>query len=268
VRQGSLAEAGGHIRDARYPEHSGSHVICDDHFGHRRHAGRVGAESPEHLHLGRRLIGWPRKSGVHALGQRYSDCCCGAVGELAQRWGVGVRHVREARPELVVVVTAQRVLGEQIQVVADQHQRAWREAVADAAGRVGHDQRLCAESNQRARREGRVSKIVALVEMHAPLHGRALHALERTEHQLAGVALDARHRKVRNVAVVDGDGVLEAVGERAESAAQDQTDRRCAFGGTLADASDGGVDVLDQGVAHRMTSSISGWGSGRSSPMV
>src|SRR5262249_10322086 len=65
---------------------------------------------------------------------------------------------------------------------------------------------------------------VALVVVDATLHDRDRLARELPEVELAGVALDGRHREVRDVAVRDHRLDLEALRELAEPGAEDDAD--------------------------------------------
>ena len=59
--------------------------------------------------------------------------------DLAIFLGVGVRHVGEADAEAVVIGADQRIRALQVDVVADQHERALRVTEIDASGGIGED---------------------------------------------------------------------------------------------------------------------------------
>ncbi len=117
-----------------------------------------------------------------------------------------------------------------------------RVARVDAAGRVGHDQFLHAESSQHAHGEGDLVHAVSFVGVHATLHDGDGDAAEIAEDELAGVSGDGGLREAGDLGVGDRDRVLHLRGEAAQSRTQDDADAR--HGGVvLADVVCGGLGV-------------------------
>ena len=111
------------------------------HLGHGRHPDEIAAEHADHPDLRRRLERRPEPGRVDALGQRLAEPRRGLVRERAQRRVVGGAHVREARPERVVVRPDERRCPLQVEVIRDEHEVARREVLADAAARIRDDER-------------------------------------------------------------------------------------------------------------------------------
>ena len=199
-------DAGGVVGDARDADHARAHVPGDDDLGHRRHAGRVGAERLQHL----APRPASRRSGRASRRTRPPRARCprGAatsLDERAQLGRVGVRHVGEPRAEALVVGAAQRVVAEHVDVIADQHQRARRSSVGlSPPAALVDDQDLGAERDQHARGERDGRRAVALVHVDAALHRDAAGAAARLPSTSRPLWPTTCERgKPRDVAVVD-----------------------------------------------------------------
>lgn len=107
------------------------------------------------------------------------------------------------------VLAAQRVLGEEIDVVGDDHQVAYAEVGVHAAGGVAHEERLDAQLVHHAYGERHLLHRVSLVVVEAPLHGHDVLAAELAEDELAGVALHGRYGEVGYVLVGELVGVSD-----------------------------------------------------------
>ena len=95
------------------------------------------------------------------------------------------------------------------------------EAIVHAAGGVGNEQRLAAQQAQHPHGVGHFLVGVALVVVHPALHhGHGL-AVQHAAHQAALVAGGGGRLKVGDVVIVDGDGVLHLVAQKAQAGAQD-----------------------------------------------
>ena len=112
------------------------------------------------------------------------------VGKPDETRVVGMGHRRKASAELVVVVAAQRVFGEQVDVVGDDHKVADFEFFVHAARGIADEKYLYAEGLENAHGEGNGLHIVTFVVVEAALHcDNALFA-ESSEYEIAFVALD------------------------------------------------------------------------------
>jgi hypothetical protein len=92
-----------HVGDARDAGDLDAHVPRHDRLGHGGHPDRVGAHDAEGADLGRRLVARPRDRDVDAFLQMRIVAAAALARTLAQARRVGHRHVREARPEALVV---------------------------------------------------------------------------------------------------------------------------------------------------------------------
>ena len=82
---------------------------------------------------------------------------------------VGVGHVEEARPKLLVVGPDQRILAGQVEVVGDQHQVTRDHARRHAACGVAQKHRVTPQRCQQAHAKTHRVEVMALVGMNAPL---------------------------------------------------------------------------------------------------
>jgi hypothetical protein len=132
----------------------------------------------------------------------------------------------KARPEALVVEADQRVGGEQVDVIGDQHQVTRREIAIDAARRVADDQRTHAELLHERRRVRHRAHVVAFVVVKAPLHGDDFDLADPSEHHPPGVACDRRRGEVRHIAVIDRGCIFHALDQLPQPRAEDHADRR------------------------------------------
>ncbi|EAU68224.1 hypothetical protein STIAU_7729 [Stigmatella aurantiaca DW4/3-1] len=213
------------VGDAADAHHRDAHVAGHHHLGHRAHAHRVGPQGAQHADFRGRLVGGARHHGVHPLPQGHLPALGGLEQPRPEPGGVGLGHVRKARPQPVIVGPRQRVPPGEVDVVGDDHQIPRRELGMDAPRGVRHHQGLDAQRAQDPRGQGHLGGRIALVGMHPALHrhhGRRPHL---PQHQPARVA---RHRgvgKVGQFRVGNDHLAREAVGERPQTTAQDDAER-------------------------------------------
>src|SRR5439155_420259 len=132
--------AGAGVRDQREATDLETGPARGDAFHDRRHAHGVTAERGIQPDLGRRLVVRAEQADVDALGE--GDALGGSrrVEALAQSGAPGVGHVREPLPDRLGIRPEQRVLAGQVEVVADDHERARPErGVEPARGVREHD---------------------------------------------------------------------------------------------------------------------------------
>ena len=173
----------------------------DDGFGHGRHPDGVRAHRAERADFGGRLVARTVHRDVHAVADGESLLARDLVGEAAQARRVHLAHVREAGAKRVLVRSDERIAAEQVDVVVHDHQRARLQRRIDAAGRVGQDEDLDAETADDARRERDRPQVVPLVEVRAPGEGGDALARQRTDDELAVVADDIRRGPVGKLTV-------------------------------------------------------------------
>ena len=126
-----------------------------EYLGHGRHPREVTPEHADHPDLCRRLEGRAEPRRVDALGQRLPDPRGCRVCERAKFGVVGGAHVREARPQRVVVRPDERRGSLQVQVVRDEHELSRLQILANPSAGVRDDERACSEPRQNAHAERR-----------------------------------------------------------------------------------------------------------------
>ena len=120
---------------------------------------------------------------------------------------VGVSHVGKAYAEAVVVGTDQGIRSLQVDVVADQDQRALLVIQIDAAGCVGEDDGTNSHAAEDAHGEGDLLRRISFIEMNAALHhGYRSHA-RFADYHLSGMADGSRAREGGDFVEMDSGGV-------------------------------------------------------------
>ena len=108
---------------------------------------------------------------------------------------IGLMHVREAGTG-GEVLSAQRMLGEEIDMVGNHHQVANLEAWVHASGSVRDEEGLDTQLVHHANGEGDLLHRVALVVVETALHSHDIHTAKFSEDKFAAVALDGRDGEV------------------------------------------------------------------------
>ena len=99
-------------------------------------------------------------------------------------------------------------------MVGDQHEIAAMIGKIHAARRVRHDQRTDAEQLQKPHRLRQLLEIVALVAVKASREAHELLSGQLAEHQLSGVAGGRGNGEIRDLVIVDLDGILKSFRKR------------------------------------------------------
>ena len=164
-------------------------------FRDGRHADGVAAQRAIHLVFGRSLEGGPLYAYVDTIGDAYLLLLGNGSSLLDEGKVVGLVHVRETRTGREVLA-AQRMLGEHVDMVGDNHQVANLEGGVHAAGSIADEERLDAQFIHHADGEGDGFHVVTLIIVEAALHGEYVYTAEFAEDELARVSLDGRHGEV------------------------------------------------------------------------
>ena len=175
-------------------------MVRHDDLGNGAHADSVATEHAEHAILGRCLEGRALNTNVGAVHDADVLFLCNLVGQCNKLQVVRLMHVGEARSG-GEVLAAQRVLGEEVDVVGDNHQLANLELGVHAAGGIADEERLDAQLIHHANGERHLLHRVALVEVETTLHGHDVLAAQTSEDELAGVALDGGDGEVGNLGI-------------------------------------------------------------------
>ena len=177
------------VGDDRDAEGAYAAVVGHDDLRDGRHAYGVAAQRAVHPILCGRLEGWPLHTDVDTVLHLDAFLLGDLVSQCHESEVIGLVHIRESwsRGE---VLSAQRVLGEEVDVVGDDHQVANLELRVHASGGVADEQRLDAQFVHHPHGEGDLLHRVALVVVESPLHGHDVHASQFAEDQFAGMALN------------------------------------------------------------------------------
>src|SRR5580692_11807545 len=187
VRERLVDYSGGHVGDAGNGEHPNSHVARGDYFSYGRHADEVRAHAAQIFNLRRSFVAGAEQAGIDAFVLRDAELGDFLAGDRAIFAGVGLRHVREADAEAVVVGADQRIHTLQVDVIADHDERALRVAEVDASSGVGEDDGANAHASEDADRERDFLRRISFVKMDAALHDGDGHVAGIADYHLAGV---------------------------------------------------------------------------------
>ena len=179
----------------RYTESLDTAMMGHDDLRNGRHAYGITAKGAVHP-----IFGWSLKCGtlhtdIHTLLHLDALFPGNLVGLIDQQGIVGLVHVGKTRTG-GEVLSAQRMLGEEVDMVGDDHQVADLELRVHAAGSIGDEERLDAQLVHDTHREGDLLHRVALIEVEAALHGHDVHPAELSEDELAAMSLDCRDGEV------------------------------------------------------------------------
>ncbi len=181
-------------------------VVSHDDLRHGGHADGVAAEGAIHAVFCGSLEGRTSHADVHAVNQTNLPFLGNLCGEIDEFVVVGFVHVREAWTG-GEVLAAQGMLGEEIDVVGDDHEVANLECGVHAACSVGDEERLDAQFVHDTNGERHLLHVVSLVVVESALHGHDVDAPEFAEDELAAMSFDGRYGEVGDFAI----GELERV---------------------------------------------------------
>ena len=199
-------------------------------FGHGGHADQVRANHAQIANLGGRFVTRPGERGVDALGHLDAQPLPFLQRGILIWLPIHLRHVWKAHAEAVLVRTDQRIGALEIDVVAQDNQASLLKSEIDPARGVGNQDGADSYPGHHAHRENHFVRRVALVRMHASLHHRHRYVSHFADDHAPRVPDRRGMRKVRNLLVVEARGVSYFVRERAQAAAQHQSDARTQLG--------------------------------------
>ena len=93
------------------------------------------------------------------------------------------------------------MLGEEVDMVSDDHQVAYMEVFVHAARGIGYEKGLDTQFVHHTYGEGHLLHRVALVEMETTLHGEDVHTAEFSENQFATMAFYCGYGEIGNFRV-------------------------------------------------------------------
>ena len=180
-----MAYLDGHVEAAEVgndadAEGADAAMMSHDYFGNSAHADGVATEAAIHLIFGRSLEGGTLNAYIYAVVDT-DVFVTGNVGcQLYQIAAVGLVHVGESGTG-GEVLSAQRMLGEEVDVVGDYHQVANLKAGVHTSCGIADEECFYAELIHHPDRECNFFHRVALIKVEASLHGHDVDASEFPE---------------------------------------------------------------------------------------
>ena len=109
-------------------------------------------------------------------------------------------HIRETRPG-GEVLSAQWVLGEEVDMVGDDHQVTYMERLIHATGGIADEERLNAQFVHDTYGERHLLHRIALIEVETTLHSEDIHPTQLSENQFSTMSFHGGHREVRYIRI-------------------------------------------------------------------
>ena len=114
---------------------------------------------------------------------------------------VGLVHSGEAWAKLVVVLATQGVIGEEVDVVGDEHNISYAEVGVHTTGCIAHTQHLNAYGLHHSNGECGLFHRVALIVMETALHCHYILLAKHTKNELSLVSLNCANGEIGNLAI-------------------------------------------------------------------
>ena len=159
---------------------------------------------------------------------------------------VGIGHVEKALPQLIRIGSTQRTIGNQLDLVLDQHQVPWLPSGVHASRRIGQQQIVDAKHFHGLDRIDDLVHAIALVKVKTPLHAGDTPSLQFPEYELAFVARHGGNREMGNGPVRNNHRVINLVPKFAKPAAQDDTNLNRLVTNTRTDSLGGSLQLSHQ----------------------
>ena len=175
-------------------------MMGHNHLRDCRHTDGIASEDTVHLVFGRCLEGRTLNAHIDTVLHLDAFLTGNLVGLVDQLQVVGLMHIRETGT-CGEVLTTQRMLWEEVNVVGDDHQVANLKFWIHTTGSVGYEEGLDAQFVHHSDREGDLLHRVALVKVEASLHGEDVDTTQLTEDEFARMAFYGRYGEIGNLGV-------------------------------------------------------------------
>ena len=175
-------------------------VVGHDNLGHSAHTYGVATKDTIHLIFCRRLEGWSLHTHIDTILQADLLLASNLTGQFDECRVVGLVHIREAwtRGE---VLTTQRMLWEEVDVIGDDHQVANLEARVHTTSGIADEERLDAQLIHHTYWEGHFFHRIALIVVETTFHSHDINTSEFSEDEFSAMALYCRYREVGNITI-------------------------------------------------------------------
>ena len=175
-------------------------MIGNDNFGDGGHTYRICSQNTEQLVFRRSFKCGALRADVHSMLNFNPFFGCNRICFANQFFVVCFTHVREARA-VWDILAPQRMFGEVVDVVGDDHQVANFEVRICTAAGVGHEQGFDAQFAHHTYRERNFFHGIAFVEVEAALHRQNILVAQLAENQFAAVPLYRRYGEVGDILI-------------------------------------------------------------------
>ena len=183
-------------------------MACHDNLWDCAHTYGIRTHAVVHLVLGRGLKRGSLHTYIHSMYHVYALFAGYFVGLGYQFAVVRFVHVGEAGA-CGEVLSAQRMLRKEVDMVGYDHEIANLEGRVHAAGSVAYKQRVDAQLIHNAYGKGYLLHGISLVIVETPLHSHHVLASKLAEYELAGMAFDCGNGEVGDFGIRESVGVSD-----------------------------------------------------------
>ena len=200
-----VAHLHGHVEttqvgDDTHAEDSDATMARHNHLGNGAHSHCVATEKAIHTILRRRFESRALDAHIDTMLEFDTLLAANLVGQRHQFVVISLVHIREARTD-GVVLAAQGMLGEEVDMVRDDHQVAHMEVGIHTSRGIADEERLDLQRTHDAHRERHLLHGVALIEMETALHGHDVLASEFAKDQFSCMTLYRRDGEMGNILI-------------------------------------------------------------------
>lgn len=178
----------------------------NDYLWNRTHADGISAKNTIHLVFRRGLERRTGHTDIDAMLNRNTLFLRNSVSHGDDRFVVRLVHIRESWTRREVFAT-QRMLWEEVDMVADNHKVANLEIRVHASGSVAYEESLNAKLVHNTHRERHFLHRISLVVVESSLHGKDILTAKLAKYELTGMSLNRGNREIRNVLIFERVGI-------------------------------------------------------------
>ena len=183
------------VGDNRNTKGADAAVVSHDNLRNGAHTYGVATQDAVHLILCWSFEGRTLDAHVDTILQTNLLLACNLAGQFDKRLVVGLVHIRETGTG-GEVLSAQRMLGEEIDMVGNHHQVTNLEARIHATGSIRDEEGLDTQFVHYTYGEGNLLHRIPLVEVETAFHSHDIHTAKLTEDKLAAMTFYRRNGEV------------------------------------------------------------------------
>ena len=212
------------VGDNRDAEHAEAAMVGYDDFRHGRHTDGITADDTEILILSRGLESGAGSAYIDAMHQTDVIFFGDLIGENHEVVIVSLGHGRETGTKFLEILATEGILGEEVDMVGDDHNIADDEILVHTAGSIADEESFDTKFTHHTHRESDLLHVVTFIIVETPLHSHDILAAKVTEDEFTGVTLNGRNGEIGDVMIIESALDIDMVNEFTEACAKDDSD--------------------------------------------